>query len=67
MLEHRPIFLSQNVTANVNARVSIDAEDVCIERRVVNLAEPKAIWNDRLAARMLVPKDVRGVEQVYVL
>lgn len=64
MLEHGSILLKQNVGANMNSRVGIYAQDVCIECRMVDLAQTETIRNDWFAFRMSISQDMRRVQQV---
>ena len=63
-LEHRPVGLAEDVLTQLDDQVRPDAEDVVVERRVVELAESQSIRNDRLALRMPVRQDVSRVQQL---
>ena len=57
----------QHIVANVNASVGINTNDMRIVCRVMNLAEPESVGNDRFALWMPVVKNVCGIEQLNVL
>jgi len=63
MLEHRPVDLLQHVEADRDLEVGRDADDVGVERGVMQLAEREAVGNHRLAERVNIRKDVSGPQQ----
>ena len=65
--EHRTVDLVENVRAHLDMEVGADAQDVPVERGMVDLAECETVGHDRLAAGMAVRQDVRGVEELRVL
>jgi len=48
MLEHRPVDLREDVEAHGDFEVGRDADEVAVEGGVVELAERKAVGNDRI-------------------
>ena len=63
VFQHRPVNLLEHVQADLDLVVGPDAEDLRIERGVVQLAEREAVWNDRMPLRMPVWQNVRGLEE----
>src|SRR2546426_2870257 len=66
VLQHRAVWLAENVRAQLHRQVRPHAQDVPVERRVVQLAQRQPVRHDRLAPRMPVRQDVRRVEQLLV-
>src|SRR2546425_12310490 len=66
VLQDRPVRLVENVLAQLHRQVRPHAQDVPVERRVVQLAQRQPVRHDRLAPRMPVRQDVRRVEQLLV-
>src|SRR5262249_53356033 len=64
--QHRTISLDENVTADVDSRLGIDAENVRVVCAVVDAAEPEAIADQRLASRIAVFENVCRIEQLGV-
>ncbi len=62
MHEHRPIDLVQDVSPDLYSIVRAYAEDIAIERRMMQTAQRQSIWYDGLRARVVVRKDVRSVK-----
>ena len=61
-----PIVLRQQLPRDVDPKIGIDADQMSVERRMMNLRERNAVRNDRLAELLiLVRDDVRGVEQLF--
>ena len=63
MQEHGPVDLLQNVESNFDLQLRRDADDVRVERRVVELAEREAVGHDRLPQGMAIRKDVGRLQQ----
>lgn len=61
--QHRTVMLPEDVAADLDDEVRTYSEDVTVERRVMKLAKSEAVRNARHATRVLVMKDVSGVEQ----
>jgi hypothetical protein len=66
VLEHRAVSLPEHVSANVHDQVGPDADDVAVEGRVVEGTQGQAVGDLRLAERVAIRQDVRGVEQLGV-
>ncbi len=67
MAEHRPVDFVEDVITDTDLQgVRADAEDVAIERGMVDLAQGDAIGDFRLAAARVLD-DVGGIEQGGVL
>jgi hypothetical protein len=64
VLEHRPVDLLQHVEAHRDLEVGRDADDVGVERGVMQLAEREAVGNHRLAERVAIREDVGGLQQL---
>src|SRR5207244_1230466 len=62
VLKRGPVVLAENVGPDLDLIVGPDAEDVGVERPVVDRAHGDPIRNDRLAALRIGP-DVRSVQQ----
>ena len=67
MLQHGPICLEQNVESNLYNESRRNPKDVAIVRGVVQLAECQAIGNDGLALGMAVGKNVRRLQQLFMV
>ena len=66
--EHRPVFVLQQVAGDVDLVVRRDADEVLVERSVVDRAEAQAVADERLACRLRVTDDVRrGVQEPELL
>jgi len=63
MLEHRPVDLLQHVEAHRDLEVGRDADDVGVERGVMQLAEREAVGNHRLVEQVNIRKGVGGLQQ----
>jgi hypothetical protein len=66
MPEHRAVRLVPNPLPDVDDQVGTDAQDVSVEGAVMEPAEGQAVRQDRLAPRVPVGKDVRGVGELRV-
>ena len=66
VLQHRSVDLGKDVGADLDYVVGADAEDVGVERRVVNLTKGQAVAHDRIPVLVTIRQDVRGVEQLDV-
>ena len=66
MLEHRPVDLLQHVEAHRDLEVGRDANDVGVERGVMQLAEREAVGNHRLTERVDIREDVGGLQQLVM-
>ena len=66
VLQHRPVRLAENIRTQLHRQVRPHAQDVPIERRVVQLAQRQPVRHHRLAPRMPVRQDVCRVEQLLV-
>ena len=66
MLEHRPVDLLQHVEAHRDLEVGRDADDVGVERGVMQRAEREAVGNYRLAGRVAIREDVGGLQQLVM-
>jgi hypothetical protein len=64
MEQHGTIRFLKHIPADLDHVVRPDAENMRVERGVVQLAERKTVRNDRLASRVTVRQDVRGLEQL---
>ena len=64
VLEHRPVDLLQHVEAHRDLEVGRDADDVGVERGVVQFAEREAVGNHRLAERVALREDVGGFAEL---
>jgi hypothetical protein len=64
--EHRAIDLVEDVLSDMHGQVRSDTEDVAVEGGVVDLAEGKAVGNDRCSMGLPVGDDVRRVQQLGV-
>src|SRR5688500_18624010 len=64
--EHRPIDLVENVDSDMYSRLRIDAQNVCVVRAVMDLAESQSVGDYRLASRVTIRKNVGSIEQFYV-
>ena len=60
--EHRTVDLRENISADVDARVGIDADDVRVVRGMMDLAQAEAIGDQGLAARIAILEDVQRRE-----
>src|SRR3989338_4850722 len=66
MAEHGPIGLAKNGGLHLDLKVGANAEQVAVERRVVQRAEGQAVRHHGLAARVAIGQDVGGLEQLLV-
>jgi len=64
--QHGAVGLMQDRRRDVNHQVGVDADEMAVECRVVELAECEAVRNDRLAARVPVRQDMCGFQQLLV-
>jgi hypothetical protein len=65
--QHWSVALVKDVRTDLDDVIGSDAEDVGVERGVMDLAERETVGYDWIAALVLVGKDVRGVEQSVVV
>ena len=59
LLEQRPVMKPQQPFRDVDAAIGVDANQVVVERRVVNLRERDAVGDDRLGLGDLPPASGR--------
>jgi hypothetical protein len=65
--KHRAIAPGQQSLGNMNSVIGVDANQVGVERRVMNLGKWNAVRDDRLAERfVLVGDDVCGIQQQWL-
>jgi hypothetical protein len=64
--KHGAVLLSKNVLANLNDQVWAHAQDVPIESSMMELAQSQAVRDGRVALRVTVWKNVRGIKQFEV-
>ena len=65
--KQRAVFLDQQLVRHVQPVIGIDADQVPVEGRVMNLGEKQAVLDDGLSQRLvLVGDDVGGVEQLVL-
>ena len=62
--QHRTIVLGQEIRSEFDCAVRRDAEQVRVKRRVVELAQRQAVWDDRRAKRVTVRQNVRRIEKL---
>lgn len=62
MTEHRAVDLLQDVLAHFDNQVRTDADNMTVERGVVQLAQRQPIRDERLAFWMAVGKDMGGIQ-----
>ena len=60
--QHRSVDLLEDVRTDLDLQVGPDAEDVPVERRMVDLAERESVGDDRLTSGVAIRQDVGGVE-----
>ncbi len=58
--KHRPVAFLKHVKTNLDLKIRRDTDDVRIERRVMELAERKAVGNHGLSQGMAIRKDMRS-------
>jgi len=63
VLQHRAVNLLQHVHPHLDHVIGPHADDVRVERRVVQLAQRQAVRHQRLAFEMGVSDDVGRFEQ----
>ena len=66
MAEHGPVGLAENGGLHLDLEIGANAEQVAVERRVVQRAESQAVRHHGLAARVAIGQDVGGLEQLLV-
>src|SRR3989338_9628287 len=66
MAEHGPVGLAENGGLHLDVEIGANAEQVAVERRVVQRAEGQAVRHPGLAARVAIGQDVGGLEQLLV-
>ena len=66
VLQHRPVDCRKHSSVDLDHEVRTDAEDVQIERCVVDLAHGQPVWHHGIAVGVMVGQDVGGVEQGWV-
>lgn len=57
VLEHRTVLLMKDVDPDVDPSLGIDADDVRVIRRVVDLAEAEAVGDDGLTTGMPIVRE----------
>ena len=63
-LKHRAVVLPKQSLGHMQSIVRVDADQMSVERGVMNLRKRNAVRNDRLAETLiLVRDDVRGIQQ----
>ena len=66
MTQHRSVVLLEYVAPHLDQAVGANANEVLVERRVMEFAQRKPIWNPRLST-LPVADDVCGIEKFAVL
>jgi hypothetical protein len=67
LLEQRPVVQHQRSLGDVYAAVGVDADQVVVERRVVDLRESDTVSDDRLAEQLIgIGHDVGCVQQMII-
>ena len=66
-LEHRAVVIVEQPARNTHFVVGRDADEVLVERPVVDRAEAEPVAHYRLAGGIRVSHDVGGVEQPHLL
>lgn len=61
-----PVLFTEHVRANLDDEIGPDAEEVRVERSVVELAERQPVGDDRVTPWMAIPQDASGVEPLLV-
>src|SRR5882724_4296950 len=64
--EHGAVRLVKNGGRYVNHEIGVDADQMSVECRVVELAQRQAVRHDGLAARVSIGQDVSGLEEFLV-
>ena len=62
-VEHRSVLIIEQATRNMNAEIGGDADEIFVERSVVDRAHAQPVAHERLARLLGVADDVRSVEQ----
>jgi hypothetical protein len=62
--EHWAVDLLEQATRDVNGQVGAYADQLGVERGVVELAQRQSIGNDRIPLRCPIGNDVSSVEQL---
>ena len=66
-VEHRTVALREKTLGDVHAIVRIDADQVGVERGMVDLGQRQAVGHDRLAQQFVpVGNDMRRIEQAML-
>src|SRR4249920_2196551 len=65
-LQHRTIVVVEQAACDMNAQMWCDADQVLVERPVMDGAEAQAIAHHRFARLLDVRDDVRRVEEAYL-
>jgi hypothetical protein len=60
--QHRSVDLLEDVRTDLDLQVGPDAEDVPVERCMVDLAERESVGDDRLTSGVAIRQDVGGIE-----
>ena len=64
MFKHRSVVHDQQLIADMDAKVSVDTDEICIPSGVVHLGQRQTIWNNWLTERLVpVGHDMGRVEQ----
>jgi len=62
-VEHRPVVVLEETCGDMDAEIRRHADEILVERAVVDRAEAQPVRHDRLTQLFCVPDDVRRVEQ----
>jgi hypothetical protein len=66
MLQHGAIHLEKDVLANMDMGIRINADNIRVVGRVVDLAETNSIAHERISFRVAIRKDVGRIKQLDV-
>ena len=61
---HRAVDFLQHIEPHFHTVILVDADDVAIKRRVMELAECQTVGHFRLALGITVSQNVRGFKQL---
>ena len=62
MAKHRAVTLLEHAFIHVNTMSRVDAEDIRVVRRMMDLAEAEAVANDGLPERLTIGHDMRRIK-----